>query len=140
VADESILSAAPRAFADVLVPSKDRIEAGFRWMASVRDVWHRNTERLVEAVPLLPLRRSVVEMTRHIGLRRLARLRGRLASVSAPAARVGTREGSSALRTHHSRSREPARVSARSIAWAASRPSAIAQTISDAPRVASPAA
>jgi hypothetical protein len=63
VADESILSAAPRAFADVLVPSKDRIEAGFRWMASVRDVWHRNTVRPVEAVPLLPLRRSVVEMT-----------------------------------------------------------------------------
>ncbi len=63
MADESILSAAPRAFADVLVPSKDRIEAGFRWMASVRDVWHRNTVRLVEVVPLLPLRRSVVEMT-----------------------------------------------------------------------------
>jgi hypothetical protein len=63
VADENILSAAPRAFADVLVPSKDRIEAGFRWMASVRDVWHRNTVRLVEAVPLLPLRRSVLEMT-----------------------------------------------------------------------------
>jgi hypothetical protein len=52
VADESILSAAPRAFADVLVPSKDRIEAGFRWMASVRDVWHRNTVRLVKVVPV----------------------------------------------------------------------------------------
>jgi hypothetical protein len=63
VADESIYSALPRAYANVLVPSKDAIEAGFRWMASVRDDWHRNTVRLVEAVPLEPLRRSAVEMT-----------------------------------------------------------------------------
>lgn len=63
MASESMYIGAPRVYTELMIPSRDVIEAGFRWASSVRDNLHDSTVRTIEMVAVEPLRRPALEAT-----------------------------------------------------------------------------
>ena len=63
MASESVYGGAPRVYAELIIPPREVIEAGFRWAATVRDSLHDSTVKTIAMVAVEPLRRPALEAT-----------------------------------------------------------------------------